>query len=95
MENFAGLMPLRDGVFVEFQSRIEEMRRQYKDLVIPEPKHQGPPDEGYVIAVGSEAEVKVGDYVYYKSENPFGFHWKGKKVIPITQKQILAIRDES
>jgi co-chaperonin GroES (HSP10) len=83
------LHPINGNIFVIFQPRSDELREG--SFLIAEPKHQGHPNRGKVIAIADDVtECKVGDEIVY-DENAKGFKWEGLKIIPVHKDNVQAI----
>ncbi len=61
-------------------------------LLMPEPKHQGIPDRGYIRNIGPsvEIEAQVGDLVVIKIDEPNAVIYEDEKYLAVTADQILA-----
>ena len=78
-------------VLVEFEPYVERTAKGIEGFVIADPKHEGLPYKGTVLAVGSGVrDVAVGDRIIYKEQSPQGFEYDGKKIIPVLGKNVLA-----
>lgn len=90
------LQPINDKVLVEYRDRSDDIR-DTTSLLIADPKFEGIPNKGEVLAVPKGCTlVKPGDVIHYQMQSPTGFEWKGKKIIPVPIDCIMGVyKDEA
>lgn len=88
------ITPINGYVIVEFQPFIDRQTKSGIHLVTP--KHEGVPNRGRIIAIAKDiTEVKVGDYIVYKSPSARGFKLDDRKLIPVHIDEIAGIVNEN
>lgn len=91
-----GIKPIGNKVLVTFVPWQE--RKTAAGILVPDPKHEGVPHLGRVLAisdaVGREGIIQVGQLIEYNEPSPEGFHWKGQKIILVKRENIDAIHME-
>jgi co-chaperonin GroES (HSP10) len=89
-QELSQLKPLKGTVLVEFQPRIDRVTSS--GIVMPEIiKHEGLPNRGKVLLVGSDIDViEPDDFVHYLCDTPQSLRWAGKKIIIINIKDVIA-----
>lgn len=74
-------------IAVRFQPLIE--RESKTGLIISDPKVEGKPNRGKVLAVGIDVKtVSVGDFIYFDEPNPHGYNFEGEKVIFVDEENV-------
>lgn len=88
------MKPLNDFVIVEPIERNDEIKQQFKHIVVQAPKNQGQPLKGFVRFISDElqdTQYKIGDTVVFKEDQPSGFKYDGVGYFALHHKQILGV----
>lgn len=86
---YGKLGTLYDLVYIK--PDLQKAGKSASGILLPTPKHQGPPTTGKVLAIGPDVKtVKVGEHVVFNDKNAKGFWLNDVAHIPLKEEQIVA-----
>lgn len=89
------LKALPDQLLLEWESYSERHNRRLQKVglfVATDPRLEGIPNVGKVVA-SEEADYPVGKIVYFRKDNPVGFHCEGMRVIPVDIEDVVGVAE--